>query len=410
MNVVSEVTNKDLCISCRACAQVCPHDIITFKHIDGLFHPSIDIDKCTNCGLCTKVCPSYKNSLAEYNSENIFVGKYTNIFTAYCKDDSLREVGSSGGMITSLIVKLISQGYYKKAAVVLYDKYNEQADYTITDSIEDIIAAAKSKYVPVSTTKVLEYIKQGNSDSLIVVATPCQIYAIKSYCNLKKHDLSNVLFLGLFCEHTLNYNIYNYYTESYGDYDALYFRSKYQDGWPGHTVLKQGDDHKIVNRSVRMSLKPYFKNNRCRYCFDKLNSRADISFGDCYVKGLESIKGNSSIIIRTKKGEDAINYVKDQFSFTESKIEEIKISQHINKLINNYSRAIANNNQMYSDYPAVEPISLNSGENERGYTKLRVGACAETKNDYKYICSIIRPKPHVVIILRRIAKTLKNKL
>jgi coenzyme F420-reducing hydrogenase beta subunit len=56
-----------------------------------------------------------------------------------------------------------------------------------------------------------------------------------------------------------------------------------------------------------MFCKRYFGLNRCLYCYDKLNNLADISFGDCYIKGKTDKEGKSNIIIRTGKGEQIFN-------------------------------------------------------------------------------------------------------
>ena len=44
---------SDDCISCGACASVCPVEAI--KEGDGKFE--IDADACVSCGTCAGVCP-----------------------------------------------------------------------------------------------------------------------------------------------------------------------------------------------------------------------------------------------------------------------------------------------------------------------------------------------------------------
>ena len=44
---------SDDCVSCGACAEVCPAEAI--KEGDGKY--VIDPDKCLDCGACAGVCP-----------------------------------------------------------------------------------------------------------------------------------------------------------------------------------------------------------------------------------------------------------------------------------------------------------------------------------------------------------------
>jgi ferredoxin len=46
--------DKQSCMSCGRCLQVCPSDAIDFD-IDG--KALIDQTKCTQCGRCVRVCP-----------------------------------------------------------------------------------------------------------------------------------------------------------------------------------------------------------------------------------------------------------------------------------------------------------------------------------------------------------------
>ena len=45
--------DPDLCVSCGACADVCPEDAIS----EGENAYEIDADLCIDCGLCEDECP-----------------------------------------------------------------------------------------------------------------------------------------------------------------------------------------------------------------------------------------------------------------------------------------------------------------------------------------------------------------
>ena len=67
-----------------------------------------------------------------------------------------------------------------------------------------------------------------------------------------------------------------------------------------------------------MHVKDFFCVERCRYCLDKLNQFADISFGDDYTKielpaPMERVKGSSNVILRTARGVEIFEQFADKF-------------------------------------------------------------------------------------------------
>lgn len=47
------VVNKDECIGCGACVEVCPQEAITMNDI-----AVIDVNECIDCGACVDECPN----------------------------------------------------------------------------------------------------------------------------------------------------------------------------------------------------------------------------------------------------------------------------------------------------------------------------------------------------------------
>ena len=45
--------NKDECVACGACAEVCPEEAVTVDDV-----AVIDEDKCLDCGACVDECPN----------------------------------------------------------------------------------------------------------------------------------------------------------------------------------------------------------------------------------------------------------------------------------------------------------------------------------------------------------------
>jgi hypothetical protein len=110
--------------------------------------------------------------------------------------------------------------------------------------------------------------------------------------------------IGLFCDRTLTYGAIDSLIRSAGVQDQkiieFRYRSKKWKGWPGDVYIKNSDGEEInLPREIRYIIKDDFTPVRCRLCYDKLNTFADISVGDSYGLG-ESAEGVSSIIIRNE--------------------------------------------------------------------------------------------------------------
>lgn len=326
--VASIVVNNDLCVSCGACSLNCKSKAIDYQFKGGLFIPVVDEAKCIDCGACLQICPSYHVNIQAENRSELLLGKYICAQTMRAKDVQLCKESTSGGIVTQLIISLLKNNDYHKASVLYFPVFRgEKAKLTVTDDIDYIRKAAKSKYVPASVDDLLTYMEMHQEERIIITATPCQLIAIRSFIKRRKLSIENYLFIGLFCDMTMNYNFYSYLKHIHGDFEELVFRSKESNGWPGDMLLKKQEATVVVSRDERIKLKPYFQLNRCLYCFDKLNVHADISVGDCYEKGCSSEMGSSSVIIRTEKGKEAIEKIRDSFNISPSSMENIVESQ-----------------------------------------------------------------------------------
>lgn len=371
-NVFTEVVSNDLCISCGTCKIVCPKQAIDFHFSEGLFLPSVS-NACINCGICLKTCPSYKIDLDNKTAKELVDGKIIDSLIIHSFDKNTRENGTSGGVITQLCISLIERHIYDRVCVVGSNTDQNQTIYTITDQIDEIQKACKSKYIPVSNQTLLKYITNKPNEKLIICATPCMLLSIQKFLKLKKIDSSPFLFLGLFCGGTFNYNIFNFYKTQYGSYQTILFRDKkFGNGWPGNTVLIRDNGNLVVDRSVRMKLKSYYLNNRCRFCLDKLNTSADISFGDCYIPGFENKEGLSNIIIRTDKGANAIKIVIDAFYIQKIEYDKIIQSQMPYKNFQAFNWMRRMQPQLYINYSNIQ-VSEQTAFSIESYEKLKMG-------------------------------------
>ena len=277
----------------------------------GQFLPEVDTRKCVDCGLCIDVCPGIDlnpiDAPLEDDVLNWMIGKSLGCFTGHASNPLYRSNGSSGGIITTFLIDLIGSKDFDAAFVLDFDTFTkEPARLKVAQSIEELLGAAKSKYVPSSLYNVAKALMKKDNKRYVVIGTSCQIRGLKRLikkCNIPEEK---VLLLGLFCDKTLNFNFIRYFENKYaknGKITKIEFRSKEKSGWPGDFKLLFHSGKKLtLGRGERIKLKDFFQLNRCLLCFDKLNCSADISFGDCYIRDKESRWGNSNVIVRTGKG------------------------------------------------------------------------------------------------------------
>ena len=352
---VEKTRELDLCVSCEICLAACPFGAIEMEYEKGQFLPKINKDKCTNCGVCFEVCPGINvdNTLEGFSIERLNT-PYLKAYTAYSKNLNIRKESTSGGLITDLIIELINKKEFDYAFVLKFDKFqNKPARLEQTDNPAKIIDSSKSKYIPASVYEVVKTIKNNPTKKHIIIGTPCQFIGIKKF--MKKFNISkeNILFLGLFCEKTLNFNILDYYENKYKNsnekINKFNFRDKQKGGWPGDSKLVFDSDRtRFITRGVRMQIKNYFQLNRCLFCLDKLNIHSDIAFGDCYIKGKGDHWGKSDIIIRTEKGKQIFDKYSYLFNYEKADIKKIIKSQNLEGKKQNFEFLKIHENKHYS--------------------------------------------------------------
>lgn len=110
---VYKTVQLDLCVSCGICKAICPYNAIKMIFKEGQFVPSIDWGKCQECGKCYRVCPglevNYSDLYGRRLPVNIFTGNTLKAYIGYAKDKKVRFNGSSGGVVTSILINLLKK-------------------------------------------------------------------------------------------------------------------------------------------------------------------------------------------------------------------------------------------------------------------------------------------------------------
>lgn len=281
------------CCGCRACANSCPKDAISFCSDEyGFLYPTIDEGKCIGCNLCVKSCVFTRiDEQARLPLEG---------YAARHKEHDVHSKSTSGGVFSALAEWIIQrQGIVY--GCVFGDDFSPI--HVGVDSLEGISAMRGSKYAQSDTGVIYRDVKTKLSEGRYVLftGTPCQVAGLYSY--LGKSETSKLLTADLICHgvpSAMSLKKYIKYLEKkyHSKIESLKFRSKYY-GWTRPSVevcFKNGKiDRRLTGRSI------YYANfnNRnlqrpsCFRCKYSCSSRSgDITIGDFW--GFEKAHLNMS--------------------------------------------------------------------------------------------------------------------
>lgn len=339
---VTKTVGSGLCTSCGVCRGICPRDAIRWEKKDGLYLPAVDTEACVSCGLCAAGCPGLGHSFERKDTAIATItGNLLACYNAWSRDVHLRHISASGGVVSTVVQVLLSEGRYDSVFCLdTYDYRNQLTTkrYTAEDYLSQD-ATPKSRYLPVSHEQAIRYMKTHRDERIILIATSCALRGITSAISKLNLHRQNYLLIGLFCDKVFNYNVLSYFEDTYASgavLEALHFKNKESGGWPGDMKFfpKNGEPF-YVPFSARAKAKDYFIPERCLYCVDKLNVCADISLGDNYTGKDDSKLGSNSVIIRTQIGADAWEMAKAQLEIRPVEIGSIQKAQYLEGRLNN---------------------------------------------------------------------------
>ena len=300
LHVVNQIVDPGLCVRCGACEPACPEKIIYFKK-DCLPYITDEKDCPTACNRCLKVCPGEfvdfssldKTMFGSSPHPESITGVVRQAVISYANDDEVRERGTSGGLVTQILVYLLETGKID-GALVLGSKHSDgawQQNSYIARSAEEIKQATKSKYMVTPFLRPLEEIERVDG-RYAVVGLPCYLHAVKKYQRVSsKLRKRIVLTIGLFCNAAfrpeLPQDLCRLANKPDEDLQQLYFR---EGDWPGGmiTEFKNEPPFPVLGledmRDEFNMLKALYTAPRCNMCIDYTAEYADISVGDPWLR------------------------------------------------------------------------------------------------------------------------------
>ncbi|MBU0595735.1 Coenzyme F420 hydrogenase/dehydrogenase, beta subunit C-terminal domain [Candidatus Bipolaricaulota bacterium] len=314
-DLIREVQDRGICGKCGGCVSFCSAGELNALTIDAAGAPVYaNEDRCLKCGICYLICPQVDvldNELRGRLGWTGPIGPARKLTSAYAADESIRNAGTDGGVVTALLVHALEK-HVIQAAVVSRQTGAFDRGIVVATTPEEIIAAAGShfdesrqlheagqRYTTFApTVREIRDLRRRDIRRIALVGTPCQIHTIRKMQLLNVLPADTVaLTIGLFC------------MESFSFDEAARQRLESVLGVNLDQIdrLNVKDDVIILTGKAKTVHVPFylvdeFARPACFACSDFSNEFADISCG-----GLGSPDDHTTVVVRSAVGERVYN-------------------------------------------------------------------------------------------------------
>jgi coenzyme F420 hydrogenase subunit beta len=312
--LIETVVNAGLCTRCGTCVGACPAGNIAIEDPLGACLPAA-AEACTSCGLCLECCPGasvdfepLEKALFGNAVPNRLLGVVRGAYLAHASDAAVRRRGSSGGVVTAMLLDLVGRGESRGA--VLFGPHREEPWRgwgRIASSAEEIAAAAQSRYHLSPLNTALGEMPDAKGD-YAYAGLPCQIHGLRKLqaAGWRRAGFGISPIIGIYCGNNLYYEATRVMLRKLGvnrleDVAALSYR---EGAWPGSFAARTADG--VVRSISKLDFNqviPFYINRRCLFCVDLANELADLSVGDGWAKEGSGTEGWSVVLVRTETGE-----------------------------------------------------------------------------------------------------------
>jgi coenzyme F420 hydrogenase subunit beta len=313
-HLYDEVVTTGLCTGCAGCVIACPHDVLDYDDLLGVYKPvQIENDyggprDCSHgdkaCTSCTRACPRFRAWEPEID-EFLFgrtrtvdeiSGISKDIVLARAADPELFEVGQDGGLVSAILVYALEHDIID-AALVSYlegDGTTWKAVPGIARTREEVIASAGSRYTYSANTMAYKDLEK-DEDRIALVGMSCQSSSPPVMKQRKAGKVARrfTLNIGLLCSKTFDDAIFEELFEAkYGlkksDMKKMNIKGVFQI-W-----MKDGAYHEVPLKECHA-----WTREGCKMCPDFAAEHADISTG-----GIGAFNDWTLTIVRTDVGRE----------------------------------------------------------------------------------------------------------
>jgi coenzyme F420 hydrogenase subunit beta len=246
--------------------------------------------------------------------ETQYLGRFLSCYVGHATEPMIRWAGSSGGIVTALLLAGLKNGFLDGALVTRMDPESPLKPLTsVARGQDEIKDASGSKYCVAASNLSLRAVKESEG-RFAVVGLPCHVHGLRKAQSFDPElDGRIVLSIGLFCGMTRPPLATAVALRRRGVEPRSVKQIRYRGcGWPGmlQVTLRDGSVRSEPLESYDVPPFTCFFPSRCTLCSDGLAELADISCGDAWLPGYRSDDQGSSIVItRSSRGEDFLSSV-----------------------------------------------------------------------------------------------------
>jgi coenzyme F420 hydrogenase subunit beta len=332
----AEVIHSGLCTHCGTCAGLSDGTLEMEPTPWGPIPTSVRSNQVDLPPAAFEACPgkgiNYPN-LFDYvfgqQPRNWLIGCYRSVHIGYSLVPEIRRRGASGGVITQALIYLLEQGLIDGAVVVRQGLPKPwQAQPILAQSVDEIIAASQSVYVPIPVNTVLPQMESFNG-RLAYVGLPDQVASLRCLQRLGHSGAQKVDYvLGPYVGTSMYFGAIESYLRSHGIHSLDEIAElRYREGeWPGYLQVKTRSGQ--VLRAAKFYynyLIPFYITRSTLYSVDFTNELTDISVGDAWHPRYEAQgTGFSIVVTRSEKGENVLRAMYQQGLLN---LEEISLNE-----------------------------------------------------------------------------------
>lgn len=226
-----QITDKEQCSGCTACASVCPKDAIEMRPDGmGFLYPEVDKSKCIDCGRCEQVC-----SFNDHYDTSLNLSR-PDVYGARHKDMREVETSRSGAAFIALSDYILKQG-----GVVYGAGYKDhfRVAHKRATTKEERDEFKGSKYVQSDLRGVFRQVKKDLEEGRVVMfsGTPCQTAGLNAFIGKRLRE--RLYLVDIICHGVPSPYIWRdyiaYIEKKHGDKICwVNFRDKQAYGWTAH--------------------------------------------------------------------------------------------------------------------------------------------------------------------------------
>ena len=182
---------KNECLGCEACVQICTHSALKMvEDHEGFRYPILNPEACINCGLCNRVCPEEESVKKNTGHQNAFGG--------YARNERVRCLSTSGGAFSCIVETWCKEDYVIFGAVT----HGLDVFHTYVTDKRNIGDFRRSKYsqsrIGRSYQDARLFLREGKQ--VLFTGTPCQIAGLRKFLEVTRTEVSGLLTVEVVCE------------------------------------------------------------------------------------------------------------------------------------------------------------------------------------------------------------------